>query len=165
MKCVQLILGKDFGDLRRRYQTNMDVYSLIMAWGLDLGETVKTVTRVMEAIVHRDFLDGIYSILEWAIPREGLDVREGIDDGEHEEFEKCIPFVRGPKGRFKERRRAKARIGWEALKLFMELMEVEAVIVQAKVKAKRMEGQELHHWKRKVMTGVLKGEPHPSSSH
>lgn len=128
VQCVQLILGKGFRDLKHSYRTNMDVYSLIIVWGLDLGETVETVKRVMEAIVHSDFLEGMDSIMEWAIPGEGLDVREGIESAESDEVEKCISFVRWLEGRLKARWREEDKRGWEALKLFVELIEVEAVI-------------------------------------
>ncbi|GLJ15357.1 hypothetical protein SUGI_0251870 [Cryptomeria japonica] len=57
---------------------NMDVYSLIMAWGLDLGESEEMV-KVMESIVHRDYLNGMDSILEWEISGVGFHVREEIE--------------------------------------------------------------------------------------
>lgn len=67
-----------FGVIRHRFHTNMEIYSLIMAWGLDLGETVKIVRKVMEAIVHSDYLEGMESILGWFILGVVLDVHIGL---------------------------------------------------------------------------------------
>lgn len=103
VQSVQLILGKGFEELKHGYCTNMDIYSLIMAWGLDLGEPVEMVKGVMEALVHKDFLEGMDSILEWAIPREGMDICEGIEYAKSDEVKKCIMFVRWPEGRLKAR--------------------------------------------------------------
>lgn len=93
MQEVQLIL---FDDLKHRYRMNMDIYSLIMAWGLDLGESIELVKKVMKTLVYEDYLEDMNSLLEWATPGVGMDISEGIDNDEEEETEKCIPFVKWP---------------------------------------------------------------------
>lgn len=80
MKCVQFILGEVLGVVRHRYKTNMDVYSLILAWGLDLEKFVEPVRQVTEAIVPEDYHLGMESILEWVVPGVGFDVCEGIQN-------------------------------------------------------------------------------------
>lgn len=75
-----MIIGKDFGALRHMLRLNLDMYSLIVAWGLDIGEPVELVCKVMLKIVHKDFLVDMDSIFKWVIPRVGLDIFEGIID-------------------------------------------------------------------------------------
>lgn len=93
VQSVKMILGKSFGNMRHRYKTNMDVYSLIIAWGLDLGELTRIVREVMEMMVHRYFLEGLESILEWVVPGEYFDYREGFENVELKGAEGCTPFV------------------------------------------------------------------------
>ncbi|XP_057861159.2 uncharacterized protein LOC131069670 [Cryptomeria japonica] len=61
------------------YKMKMDVFSLIMAWGLELEETTATVRRVMQTIGHDDFLVGMDSLLQWAELGVGFDAREGLE--------------------------------------------------------------------------------------
>lgn len=81
VQVVQIMLGNGFKKLTHRFRTNMDIYSLVMAWGLDLGEPVNEVRRVMKTLVHKYFLVDIERILQRAIPGVGLVKIDGMDGG------------------------------------------------------------------------------------
>lgn len=42
--------------IENQYQTRMDVYSLIMAWGLNLESSCDPVKRVLKVIILEEFL-------------------------------------------------------------------------------------------------------------
>lgn len=93
MQSVRLIMGESFGSLIHRYKKNIDIYSLIMAWDLDLGEQVETIREVMRTIVPKDFLDGLDSMFKWVIPDVGMGLREGNEDEKRDSGGGVVPFI------------------------------------------------------------------------
>lgn len=116
-----------------------------------MGESIEVVKKVMKALVHENYLEGMGSLLEWEILGVGMDISEGIESEEDEEIEKCVPFVKWPEGKHKAKWREGVAHGWEALKLIVELIEVEAVIVKAKVEVEWLEKLEQQPWRKKKM--------------
>ncbi|GLJ39321.1 hypothetical protein SUGI_0802560 [Cryptomeria japonica] len=110
----------------------MDVYSLVMAWGLESGEDMEMVRSAMEALVPNDYLGELDSLLEWTIPNVGFYVGEGVNHEGDGIKKAIIPFLRWAPGQCKSHHRLEARRGWEALKLLIQIKELEAVIEQAK---------------------------------
>ncbi|GLJ22869.1 hypothetical protein SUGI_0431090 [Cryptomeria japonica] len=83
-----------FEGIKHRYKMRMDVYSLIMVWGLECGEDTGTMRWVMEALVPNEYLGEMESFLEWVVPREGFDIDEVVEhEGKGIKAVK-IPFVR-----------------------------------------------------------------------
>lgn len=74
-----------------------------MAWGLDLGESIEVVKKVMKALVYKDYLKNMDSLLEWMILGVGMDINEGIEGKEDEEIVKCVAFVKWLEGKCKVR--------------------------------------------------------------
>lgn len=73
------------------YRPNMDVYSLMVVWGLEFEDSIDTVKMVMKALVPEEFLLGMDSIFEWVVPGEGFDVVEGTNG---DILVNNLPFVR-----------------------------------------------------------------------
>ncbi|GLJ11229.1 hypothetical protein SUGI_0147830 [Cryptomeria japonica] len=65
----------------------MDVYSLVMAWGLESGDDTGMVRRILKALVPSDYLGELVSLLEWAILGVGFDIGEGV---QHDELDEVI---------------------------------------------------------------------------
>ncbi|GLJ12589.1 hypothetical protein SUGI_0194150 [Cryptomeria japonica] len=73
----------------------------------------------MQALVPSEYLGEIDYLLEWAIPREGFDIGEGVEHDRKGIKAIIIPFVRWLWEQCKYRHRMEARRGWEALKLMV----------------------------------------------
>lgn len=142
---------------------NMDVYSLIMVWGLDVGEPVEVVKKMMETIVHSDYLNDMDLILEWAILGVGIDVRECFAEASHERFRKPLSFIQWPTNCGREHCWAEAKQGWKALKIFMQITELDEVIRQAKVEVEGGEGRVLRPHKNKRLIELIGNENEGSS--
>ncbi|GLJ40275.1 hypothetical protein SUGI_0827430 [Cryptomeria japonica] len=142
----------------------MYIYLLILEWGLDLEKFVELVKKVIEAIVTEEYRLGMELIFEWVVPRASFDVCEGIDNFHQEVVGNNIAFVRWQEDGTKARYREEARRGWEALKVFVQLMEVEAILQQAIEKARMMEYKRLRLRKRKVggqqILAIIPGSSH-----
>lgn len=65
-----------------------------MAWGLDLESSMEPIKKVMEVIIPKEFLLGMDSIFEWAVPGVGFHVCEGIENFHQEVPIKCLSFIR-----------------------------------------------------------------------
>lgn len=70
--------GKYFEGIKHRYKTRMDVYSLVMVWGLECGDDMGTVRRIMDALVPSEYLGELDSLLEWVVTGAGFDIGEGV---------------------------------------------------------------------------------------
>lgn len=73
---MESLFGEVFLDARHRYCLNMDVVTMVMAWGLELGDSTKNAAWVVRTILDDEWLVGLNSILEWVIPGAGFDVSE-----------------------------------------------------------------------------------------
>lgn len=83
------MLSDDIVHISHPYRTNMEIYSLIVAWGLELKDTVDKVRRVLKELITKKNLDGLDSVLEWVFPRVGIVIFEGMVEPGNP-----IPFVR-----------------------------------------------------------------------
>ncbi|GLJ30919.1 hypothetical protein SUGI_0615760 [Cryptomeria japonica] len=92
--CIYLIVGGAFEGIKHRYKTRMDVYSLVMARGLECGDDTGTMRRAMEALVLSKYLGELDSLLEWAVPRVGFHIGEGVQTEGEGLKEVIIPFLR-----------------------------------------------------------------------
>lgn len=72
---TKLLLGDIFLDAKHRYRTKKDIVTMVVVWGLELGDTIDNVLWVVRSIVDDEWLVGLNSILEWVVPSVGFDVR------------------------------------------------------------------------------------------
>lgn len=115
VEAVKLIMGEAIAHIGHKYKTNMEIYSLIAAWGLELEDSVDKVKKILRALISEKYVLGMDSIFEWAIPGVGIDVCKGVEAPVN-----YIPFVRWQEDEMKVRFKALAKRGWEALKTFVE---------------------------------------------
>lgn len=87
-------MGSAFEGIKHRYKTRIDVYSLVMAWGLESSDNTGMVKRVMEALIPADYLGELDSLLAWAVPGVGFDIGEGVKHEGKGIKEVIIPFLR-----------------------------------------------------------------------
>lgn len=102
-----------------------------MAWGLELDSSSVEVRRVMQEIAPTEYLGNLESLLEWDILGRGFEVSEGILEFHQELRGRYISFLRQREA-MKARFRETVGRGWEALKIFAQIMELEEVIRQAR---------------------------------
>lgn len=79
---------------KHKFRSNMDIVTMVVAWGLELGDTTNNVQWVVRSIVEDEWLLGLNSVLEWAIPGAGFDVNEGFEDPVLAELHGLVPFMR-----------------------------------------------------------------------
>ncbi|GLJ38446.1 hypothetical protein SUGI_0782900 [Cryptomeria japonica] len=80
------------------------------------------------------------SILEWAVPGAGFDICECVENFHQIAEIDFVPFVRWYNDAWKARFREEACIGWEALKVFVDLMKVDVALQHTIEEAREMEG-------------------------
>lgn len=56
------LLSDDLVDAKHKYHINMDIFSMILGWALDLAEDVDVIKWVFNALVKEDMLGGLGSI-------------------------------------------------------------------------------------------------------
>lgn len=84
---VCLMLGEDLSHIRFRYKTNMEVYSLIMAWACEFKPETEKIKLMLTKLIDEDYLINLDSILEWVVPQTGICIWEGDVE------EEILPFV------------------------------------------------------------------------
>lgn len=112
----------------------------------------------MKALVLEEFLGDMEKILERAIPWVGLIKEEGQDGGGPKMVNINHLFIRWPKGRTKDHWWEDLEQGWKALKICVELVEMEVTIVGLMeiVKEELREWRGLCLWKRaKLLNKIL----------
>lgn len=166
VQAVQIMLGDGFKKLTHIFKTNMDIYLLVMAWGLNLGELVNEVRRVMKTLVHKYFLVDMESIPQWVILGVGLVKIEGMDGGGPELADINHLFIKWLEGHTKDWWWERAKCGWKALKIYAELMALEETIENLKEVSKEemREKKGLRLWKNlKLLKEILPLEMGESS--
>ncbi|GLJ40459.1 hypothetical protein SUGI_0833650 [Cryptomeria japonica] len=141
VKCIQRLLCANFRVVEYRYQTNMDAYSLIVAWGLEFEHSLGPIKKVVEAIIPEDYSLGLDTVYEWAVSGKGFDLCEGNVNFHRIAGQNYISFLRWLDNQPRENYR-EARVGWEALKTFVNLMEVEEELQRAIEDAQALEEAE-----------------------
>lgn len=63
-----------------QWKVNLDIISMIIAWGLEIGEDIEMVKWAITLIFEDEMLEGLDSILEWVVLGVGLDYSEGFED-------------------------------------------------------------------------------------
>lgn len=134
---ARLMLGEEVSHIHFRYRTNIEVYSLILAWACEFESEVEKIKLTLKKLIDREYLINLGSILDWVVPRIGIHIRDGDDN------EDLLPFVRGPENHIKEQCRERARIGWEAMKLYVKLIRTDEVLKDLKVVARMEVGRDL----------------------
>lgn len=66
---------------------------MVVAWGLELGDTMKNVKWVVCSIIDYEWLIGLDSFLEWVVLGVGFDVSEGIEDPMSMKVYELILFI------------------------------------------------------------------------
>lgn len=120
LKAIQLVLGEGVAVIGHHYRCREDIYSLLMAWGLEMGHTVEEVRKVLQRIIPGEYLLNLESLLEWAVPGWGFNLAEGIPE-ENEELRarhsriQFLHHCEEARVRFKD----DAKRGWEGLIIFV----------------------------------------------
>lgn len=110
---------------------------MLLAWAYEFKPEVEKVKLTLIKLIDGDFLINLDSILEWVVPRVGICIKEGDDQ------EELLPFVRGPEDEIKDQCRERARVGWEAMKLYVKLTRVDEVLNALDVVARMKVGRDL----------------------
>ncbi|GLJ11543.1 hypothetical protein SUGI_0170360 [Cryptomeria japonica] len=91
MMTLKALLGEVFMDTPHRYRTNVDILTIVAAWGLEIGKTNK-VECMLKACTREEWMYGLQPVLARAIPLLGFD----LEDGEVTKEGICFlfPFIR-----------------------------------------------------------------------
>lgn len=76
---ARLILVEEVAHISHRYQTNMEVYSLILVWACEFKPEVEKVKLTLVKLIDGNFLINLDSVLEWVVPGVGIRIKEGDD--------------------------------------------------------------------------------------
>lgn len=120
------MLSEDIVHINHQYRTNMEMYSLIPAWGLEFEDTVDKVQQVLKELIVEEYLDGLEYVLEWVVSGVGINISECMVEPGNP-----IPFVHWSEDEVKVRCKAVTWNGWEAFKTFVGLMRVEEALEAA----------------------------------
>lgn len=134
---ARLMLGEEASHIHFCYWMNMEVYSLILAWACEFEPEVEKIRLTLTKLIDGEYLINLDSILEWVVPQIGIHIKEGDDQ------EELMSFVHGPKDDIKDQCRERARIGWEAMKLCVKLIQTDEVLKALKVVEWMEVGREL----------------------
>lgn len=119
-------LGVHFMEARHKGQMNVDIASMIFAWGLELNEEIEVIKWVMSSLFDANLLMGMDSFLEWAVLGVGYDVLEGIKDTDEVTEEGLILFVRWWRRIDRDTYKLEILSAWENLKLVLRRQEAAA---------------------------------------
>lgn len=89
------MLAEEVAHISHWYRTNMEVYSLIMAWACEFKPEVEKVKLTLVKLIDQEFLINLDSILEWVVLGIGIQIKEGDNQ------EELLPFIRGPEDEIK----------------------------------------------------------------
>lgn len=117
---MELLFGEVFLEVKHRFGLNMDVVTMLVVWGLELGDSIENVEWVVRAILDDEWLVGLNSILEWAIPGEGFDVSECFLDQQMVDLHELVHFMQWSTDFNRVKRRAEAVLAWDSLKNFLQ---------------------------------------------
>lgn len=73
---------------------NLDIISMVIAWGLESGDNTDTIKWAVTSIFEDAMLEGLDSILEWAVPGVGFDYLEGFVEAKDADEFGIVSFVR-----------------------------------------------------------------------
>lgn len=90
---VLKVVGPFFMENVPRWKVNLDIISMVIAYGLEIGENIDTVKWAKTSIFDEAMLEVLNSILEWTVPGVGFDYSEGfVDAKDANEFD-LVSFV------------------------------------------------------------------------
>lgn len=119
IEAVLETLGPHFMEATHQGRLNTDIASMIFAWGMELNEEVVIIKWVMSSLFDEELLGKMESLVEWAVPGQGYDVSEGIEDMDEATEEGLLPFVRWRKRVDREEYKISIFIAWEHLKFVL----------------------------------------------
>ena len=91
-------MGLLFQEANHRWKLQVDIATMIMAWGLQIGEHELVVGWVMKELFEKDLIPNLDALLEWAHSGWAFDFSEGYED-EAEGIEKgVVSFLNWPRG-------------------------------------------------------------------
>lgn len=120
IQIIMMLLGDYFLKTMHKYKTNVDVVTMVLAWGLELGERKDVLVEVLRLCVEDDWLGGLMELLQMTMSGVGFNVGEGLDINGIQELRELVPYMRWPFGLDRDERRAEAMIAWDSLKLFLK---------------------------------------------
>ncbi|GLJ07005.1 hypothetical protein SUGI_0055230 [Cryptomeria japonica] len=103
----------------RRSRVNTNIVTMVVAWGMNLGEREEVVNWVMHSCFEDEWLLVSQTVMEWMVPGASFDLREGVVNKEVDELWELFPFIYWPIGFNRDARRVEVEIGWNALKSFL----------------------------------------------
>lgn len=88
------VVGPYFMENSSRWKVNLDIISMVIAWGLEIGDDIETVKWAATSLFDDDFIEGLDSILEWVVPGVGFDYSEGFEEAKDTDVFGIVSFVR-----------------------------------------------------------------------
>lgn len=89
---MESFFGEVFLEAKHKFLLNMDVVTMVVAWGLELGDSIENVEWVVWAILDYEWLVGLNSSLEWAIPGADFYFSECFEDQRMADLHELVPL-------------------------------------------------------------------------
>lgn len=117
LQIIEILLGEKCLQIEHQYHTNIDIVSMVVAWGLELGK--EEMSWVMERCMDVYQLYSLTSILARAQSNAGF-LLEGDDAIQDADLRHPLqPFVRWNISACHEERHTEALIAWDELIVFL----------------------------------------------
>ena len=97
---------------------------MVVAWGIEINKPVDEVWYAVKALFIDDMLGGLYHILDWSVPRVGVDIVECFEMEDANQTFGYVPFLRWKAKADKPTLFKEVKDAWD--RMWEEIIQVES---------------------------------------